>query len=183
MTNIIELRGGNNRKRGRIVRPYPLNSLKEAHELVETMYEVNSGLPVNRIMLAEAIGVAPSSSAYTTLLNSCSKFGLTNGNYRSSKIELTEFGSEFVQNMVTSNSRLLLKQAASKPEVFRQFYSYYENKKIPSGIDYAKISSLSNEAREKLSFVKPQTLGQASRVSGVTPADASVLAVLLTKRT
>ena len=132
MTNIIELRGGNNRKRGRIVRPYPLNSLKEAHELVETMYEVNSGLPVNRIMLAEAIGVAPSSSAYTTLLNSCSKFGLTNGNYRSSKIELTEFGSEFIQNMATSNSRLLLKQAASRPEIFKQFYSCYENKKIPS---------------------------------------------------
>ena len=131
MTNIIELRGGNNRKRGRIVRPYPLNALKEARELVETIYQVNSGLPVNRIMLAEAIGIAPSSSAYTTLLNSCSRFGLTVGNYRSSKIELTEFGSEFVQNMVTSNSRLLLKRAASKPEVFKQFYSYYENKKIP----------------------------------------------------
>jgi hypothetical protein len=131
MTNIIELRGGNNRKRSRIVRPYPLNALKESRELVETIYEVNSGLPVNRIMLAEAIGIAPSSSAYTTLLNSCSKFGLTNGNYRSSKIELTEFGSEFVQNMAASNFRFLLKQAASKPEVFKQFYSYYENKKIP----------------------------------------------------
>ena len=134
MANIIELRGGNNRKRVRIVRPYPLNVLKEARELVKAMYEANSGLPVNRIMLAEALGIAPSSSAYTTLLNSCSKYGLTKGNYRSSKIELTEFGNEFVQNIVnkeSSNSRLLLKQAASEPEIFKQFYAYYENKKIP----------------------------------------------------
>ena len=59
----------------------------------------------------------------------------------------------------------------------------HENKKIPPGVNYHNISSLSNEAREKLSFVNPETLGQASRVSGVTPADASVLAVLLTKAT
>ena len=134
MANIIELRGGNNRKRVRIVRPYPLNVLKDARELVETMYEINSGLPVNRIMLAGALGIAPSSSAYTTLLNSCSKYGLTEGNYRSSKIEMTGFGIEFVQNMVnkaSSNSRLLLKQAASTPEIFKQFYAFYENKKIP----------------------------------------------------
>ena len=159
MTNIIELRGGNNRKRGRIVRPYPLNALKEARELVETIYQVNSGLPVNRIMLAEAIGIAPSSSAYTTLLNSCSRFGLTIGNYRSSKIELTEFGSEFVQNMVTSNSRLLLKRAASKPEVFKQFYSYYENKKIPPdniAEEYIKsdLSVNSSLSAECLSLIK-----------------------------
>ena len=131
MTNIIDIRGGNNRKRVRIVRPYPLNALKEVRELVEKMYEVNSGLPVNRIMLAEALGIAPSSSAYTTLLNSCSKYGLTKGNYRSPKIELTKFGNEFVQNMAGSNSRLLLKRAANKPEIFKQFYAYYESKKIP----------------------------------------------------
>ncbi len=57
----------------------------------------------------------------------------------------------------------------------------HENKKIPPDVNYHNISSLSNEAREKLSFVNPETLGQASRVSGVTPADTSVLAVLLTK--
>ena len=137
MANIIELRGGGdggNRKRVRIVRPYPLNGLEEARELVEAMYEVNSGLPVNRIMLAEALGIAPSSSAYTTLLNSCSKYGLTKGNYRSLRIELTQFGTEFVLNMVNGSSpncRLLLKQAANKPEIFKQFYACYENKKIP----------------------------------------------------
>ena len=135
MANIIELRGGsNNRKRVRNVRPYPLNGLEEVRSLVQAMYEANSGLPINRIMLAEILGIAPSSSVYTTLLNSCSKFGLTSGNYRSKRIELTGFGSEFVKNTMdksNSNYRVWLGEAANKPEIFKQFYSYYENKKIP----------------------------------------------------
>ena len=52
---------------------------------------------------------------------------------------------------------------------------------IPKNFDYLSINSLSNEAREKLDFVKPETLGQAMRVSGVTPADVGVLSVLLYK--
>ncbi len=56
-----------------------------------------------------------------------------------------------------------------------------EHKVIPVDFDYLKISSLSKESREKLSFVRPETLGQAFRVSGVTPADVSVLSVYLSR--
>ena len=52
---------------------------------------------------------------------------------------------------------------------------------IPKDFDYLALNSLSNEAREKLNFVKPETLGQAMRVSGVTPADVGVLSVLIYK--
>ena len=45
--------------------------------------------------------------------------------------------------------------------------------------DYHKIKSLSSEAREKLTKIKPRTLGQASRISGVSPSDISVLMVYL----
>ena len=53
---------------------------------------------------------------------------------------------------------------------------------LPQNIDYLQIKSISNEAKEKLSFVKPETFGQAMRISGVTPADISALSVLFLKR-
>ena len=56
-----------------------------------------------------------------------------------------------------------------------------EEKEIPQDIDYKKISNLANEAREKLLRVKPKTIAQASRISGVNPSDISVLAVYLKK--
>ncbi|RED94134.1 tRNA uridine-5-carboxymethylaminomethyl(34) synthesis enzyme MnmG [Marinoscillum furvescens] len=56
-----------------------------------------------------------------------------------------------------------------------------DNKKINPEFDYQKITALSAEAREKLLKVKPTTLGQASRISGVTPADVSILMVYLAK--
>ncbi|MDD5496687.1 MAG: hypothetical protein PHP46_06275, partial [Candidatus Omnitrophica bacterium] len=48
-------------------------------------------------------------------------------------------------------------------------------------IDYKKISGLSSEIREKLSKIRPANLGQASRISGVTPAAVSILMVYLEK--
>ena len=52
---------------------------------------------------------------------------------------------------------------------------------IPKEMNYKAISSLSYEAREKLSKIRPETIGQASRISGVSPSDVSVLIVFLGK--
>jgi len=57
--------------------------------------------------------------------------------------------------------------------------SNMEEMKLSETIDYTKISSLSFEAREKLMKIKPNTIGQASRIGGVSPADISVLIVYL----
>ncbi|HEC2191347.1 TPA: tRNA uridine-5-carboxymethylaminomethyl(34) synthesis enzyme MnmG, partial [Staphylococcus delphini] len=54
-----------------------------------------------------------------------------------------------------------------------------EQKKIPEDLDYSKIDSLATEAREKLAEVKPLNIAQASRISGVNPADISILLVYL----
>ena len=56
-----------------------------------------------------------------------------------------------------------------------------ENHNINPEFDYNTIRALSSEGREKLRKIKPSTLGQASRISGVSPADISVLMVYLGK--
>ena len=56
-----------------------------------------------------------------------------------------------------------------------------EEKKIPLDIDYSKIKNLASEARQKLASVRPTSIGQASRISGVNPADISILMIYLRK--
>ena len=57
--------------------------------------------------------------------------------------------------------------------------SNMESYKIPTRFDYLSITALSNEGRQKLNKIRPETLGQASRISGVSPADLSILTVYL----
>ena len=54
-----------------------------------------------------------------------------------------------------------------------------ENLEIPQGFDYQRIISLGAEAREKLQKSMPQTLGQASRISGINPSDVQILMVYM----
>ncbi len=66
-----------------------------------------------------------------------------------------------------------------KDEVERA--AYYENLKLPADLDYGQVTALSIEVRQKLSKHRPETLGLASRISGVTPAAISLLLVHLKK--
>ena len=59
-------------------------------------------------------------------------------------------------------------------------YRDLERIKIPEGLDYRSIHGLSNEIREKLETIMPASLGQASRIEGITPAAISVLMVAIT---
>ncbi|MFC3107699.1 tRNA uridine-5-carboxymethylaminomethyl(34) synthesis enzyme MnmG [Undibacterium arcticum] len=61
-------------------------------------------------------------------------------------------------------------------------HEHYENLKLPADFDYLEVGALSMEVRQKLHKQRPETLGQASRISGVTPAAISLLLVHLKKR-
>lgn len=70
----------------------------------------------------------------------------------------------------------IARQQAQVDEMLR-----LENKKLPKDTDYSLIDGLRLEAREKLNKIKPQNIGQASRISGVSPSDISVLLIWLEK--
>jgi tRNA uridine 5-carboxymethylaminomethyl modification enzyme len=57
----------------------------------------------------------------------------------------------------------------------------YEDQIIPHSFDYNQIKSLSNESREKFIKIKPQSVGQASRIQGIRPSDISILLIYLKK--
>ena len=63
-----------------------------------------------------------------------------------------------------------------------EHFKKIEKKLIPADIDYDDVSNLRKEARQKLAAIRPASLGQASRISGVSPADVSVLLVYLTSK-
>ena len=63
-----------------------------------------------------------------------------------------------------------------------QKFKKLEEKLLPDEIDYSKIKGLRIEARQKLNKIKPNSVGQASRISGVSPADISVLLIYLEQR-
>lgn len=68
-----------------------------------------------------------------------------------------------------------------KEQELAQRLSKFENMPLKPDFDYSALSSLSFEAREKLSKIRPATIGQASRINGVSPADISVLVVFLSR--
>jgi len=70
-----------------------------------------------------------------------------------------------------------IKRQLKQVEQFKKL----ENKKIPEDIDYMAVPSLSTEARQKLSKLRPISIGQASRIAGVSPADVSVLLVYISQ--
>ena len=71
------------------------------------------------------------------------------------------------QGYIEKQSRLI--------EQFRKL----ENRLLPADLDYQDIRGLSNEARQKLEHMKPLSIGQAGRITGVSPADINVLLIYL----
>lgn len=89
-----------------------------------------------------------------------------------------------IRNEVCESSEILIKYSRyiEKEREVADRILKYENLPIKEDLDYRAVSALSFEAREKLSKMRPKTIGQASRISGVSPADISVLLILMNCR-
>ncbi|MEQ9402301.1 MAG: tRNA uridine-5-carboxymethylaminomethyl(34) synthesis enzyme MnmG [Cyclobacteriaceae bacterium] len=101
--------------------------------------------------------------------------------------DLCIFSSE-IEQLITSYSNEIIEQAEiqikyetyiEREQINSEKMNSLENLRIKPGFNYNELPSLSAEAKEKLLKIQPETLGQASRISGVSPSDVSVLMVYL----
>lgn len=84
----------------------------------------------------------------------------------------------FVQCEIQLKYQGYIQKQLQQVERFKQL----ENKRLPNDIDFREIEGLRLEARQKLTKIRPDSVGQASRISGVSPADVSVLMIYLEQR-
>jgi tRNA uridine 5-carboxymethylaminomethyl modification enzyme len=84
-------------------------------------------------------------------------------------------------NEILESAEIAIKYAGyiDREKLIADKYRRLENIVIADRFDYGKIATISTEARQKLSEIQPETIGQASRISGVSPADINVLLVLM----
>jgi tRNA uridine 5-carboxymethylaminomethyl modification enzyme len=90
--------------------------------------------------------------------------------------ELKSFSSEIIEQ---ASIQIKYDVYIEKEKELVERMGQLEDLKIPETFDYKKIQALGNEAREKLSRIKPATLGQASRISGINPSDVQILMVYM----
>ena len=119
---------------------------------------------------------------------------LTTGTKLSELVKRTELSYEILSE-IDNNRPELTAQEKEEVEIQVKYEGYIkmqeaqvekfkkmEKKILPQDIDYEKISGISLEGRQKLNKFKPHSIGQASRISGVSPADISVLLIYLQMR-
>lgn len=96
--------------------------------------------------------------------------------------ELAEYLGKYSQEVLEqAEIQIKYESYIEKEQKFAERLNSLENHRIPENFDYDKITALSAEARQKLNKIRPATIGQASRISGVSPADISIVMIYLGK--
>jgi len=120
-------------------RNYPLHSLEEALVVPQKIQDEMGGKPFKRLLLAEALGIKPSSSNFRDLLSSSFKYGLTDGTEKANEISLTPIGSSATHAADASTRMGARRKAAMAPPIFEKFYTAYANRRLPSLEMFGKI--------------------------------------------
>ena len=133
--------------------------------------------------MLESLGTPPLQQR-VKLVNLLLRPEVSINNVRSISPELEELFlsvPEELRDEVFSSAEILLKyqRYIEKEHDVAERILKFEDIPLPAGFDYYSLTALSYEAREKLSKMQPSTIGQASRISGVSPADVSVLLIHL----
>ncbi len=152
----------------------------EKSESLVNFFKETSVLPKDINPILESINSAPVKQS-DKMYKAFSRPNVTMG-HMLQLVPVSEFVSENnLDNEVLEQAEVQIKYSGyiAKEKINADKLHRLESVKIPTNFDYKKLKSLSFEAREKLTKIKPVTISQASRISGVTPSDISVLLVFL----
>jgi predicted nucleotide-binding protein len=126
---------------GRKNRNFPKHTLEVAVGIAQKIQDEMGGAAMNRLLLANAVGLSPSSSNYRDLLSSAYRYGLTDGTEKADAISLTPTGNSATQTLNQADRLTALRKAALNPDIYSQFFKNYANKKLPSTEMLPKILS------------------------------------------
>jgi len=112
-------------------RNYPRNSLEQSLVVAQKIIDEKAGEPMKRLLVADALGVSPSSTNFRYLLSSSRAYGLTEGTEKAVDISVTALGREIAHERGISRVNALRK-AVMTPELFKDFFTRYNGNKLPS---------------------------------------------------
>eukprot|EP00825_Cyclidium_porcatum_P025660 TRINITY_DN27831_c0_g1_i2.p3 TRINITY_DN27831_c0_g1~~TRINITY_DN27831_c0_g1_i2.p3 ORF type:complete len:129 (-),score=17.94 TRINITY_DN27831_c0_g1_i2:204-590(-) len=94
---------------------------------------------------------------------------------------ISSAASDVYKRQILESAEILIKYSGyiDREKLVADKYKRLENIIITGKFDFSKIATISTEARQKLAEIQPDTIGQASRISGVSPSDINVLLVLM----
>lgn len=154
-------------------RDYPAHALKEALVLIEAIGTKNAGKPMDRLLLADAIGRKPSSSDYRVLLSSSLKYGLTSGTEKADYIEPTELGSRIINPTSTADVKKAQIDAVMRVPLFERVLTHYNRAKLPEGDFFAntlerefKIDSQHKHEAARMVRENAEFIGVLQNISG-----------------
>ena len=131
-------------------RNFPKHLLEATLPLAQKIQDEMGGKPMNRLLLADALGLSPSSSNYRDLLSSGFKYGLTDGTEKADNISLTALGAAATQQTDSTARLRAMRQAVLTPTVFGKVFRDYANKKLPSTDMLPKILKAQYAVPEEL---------------------------------
>jgi len=139
-------------------RPYPEIPITEAIKVPQGIREHNAGRPMNRVLLAEALKLSPTSSDFRDLLSASYKYGFTKGSFNSETIDLTELGEQLTKPRSEMEKLSAMRKGLRKIVLFERLLTYFNNNKLPTA------EFLKNTLEREPFNITPERSGEAANV-------------------
>ncbi len=120
-------------------RPHPAQSFAESAKIATAIRDHNAGRPMNRILLAQAMGRSPGSSDFRDKIMSAARYGLISGNFNAETVTLTPLGQQYTSSASPEERLAAERSAIRKVPIFNQILQHYNNNKLP-GVDFLKTA-------------------------------------------